>query len=988
MDTILQKQVFKSGGADCIRLGDAVIEYNANFKLYITTKLRNPHYLPEVSVKVSVLNFMITPEGLEDQLLGIVVAKERPELEEEKTQLILQSAENKKKLKEIEDQILSILSSAEGNILQNETAIEVLSSSKVLSVELIEKQKIAEETEKKIDETRDSYRPIASHSSVLFFCIAELANIENMYQYSLNWFIDLFVNGIAQSAKSSIVKRRLKTLETYFTYSLYCNVCRSLFEKDKLVFSFLLCTAILRGRNELDLNEFQFLTTGGIGLGNSSVPNPDPSWIAEKTWAEIARLSALPAFKGFIEDFRPAEWRPYVDYPEAINAPIPAGKWGNAASLTDLQKALLVRVLRPERIVPVIQEFVKIKLGQKFIEPPTFDLSGSYDDSSNRTPLIFILSPGVDPMAQLLKFADDKGMGGMKCQSISLGQGQGPIAASMIKDAQKGGTWIVLQNCHLAVSWLGALEKIVDDMSTASIHKDFRLWLTSYPSDKFPSSILQVGVKMTNEPPKGIKANLLKSYISDPIADEKFFTSCSKPAAWEKLLFGLCTFHAVIQERRNFGPLGWNIPYEFNESDLRISMRQLLMFLDEYEEIPFKALSYLTGECNYGGRVTDDWDRRTLMNILSIYYCPAIVEDPTYKFSPSGTYYAPPKGKHAEYVDYIKQLPLNQSPEIFGVHDNGDIAKQLADTKNLFASVIKTQESSASSGGSGGGKSNDEIVTEVASDILNRIPRTFNIEAAVAKYPVNYNESMNTVLIQEMIRFNRLIQIILVSLVNVQKAIRGLVVMNAELEDLSKSILISRVPSMWASKSYPSLKPLGAYVTDLVARIRFFQTWYDEGCPKLFWMSGFFFTQSFITAALQNYARKLSIPIDELGVEFEVMNNLAPGSINVAPENGVYVYGLFLEGARWNKEKAVIGESQNKILYDALPVIWFKPCKIAEYKPRGTYDCPVYKTSARRGVLSTTGHSTNYVICVKLPSDKDQKHWILRGVAALLQLDD
>ena len=280
-------------------------------------------------------------------------------------------------------------------------------------------------------------------------------------------------------------------------------------------------------------------------------------------------------------------------------------------------------------------------------------------------------------------------------------------------------------------------------------------------------------------------------------------------------------------------------------------MRQLLMFLDEYNEIPFKALNYLTGECNYGGRVTDDWDRRTLMNILSTFYCPAIVDDSNYKFSPSGIFYAPPKGKYQDYLDYIKQLPLNQNPEIFGVHENGDIAKQLADTKNIFASVIKTQEQSVSGGGSG--KSNDDIIIDVASDILSRIPNTFNIESAVARYPVNYNESMNTVLIQEMIRFNRLIQVILVSLVNVQKAIKGLVVMNAELEEVCKGILVSRVPSMWSSKSYPSLKLLGAYITDLVARIKFFQSWYDEGCPKLYWMSGFFFTQSFITGLFQFY---------------------------------------------------------------------------------------------------------------------------------------
>jgi dynein heavy chain, axonemal len=397
LDTVLQKQIFKSGGANCIRLGDAVIEYADSFKLYITTKLRNPHYLPEVSVKVSVLNFMITPEGLEDQLLGIVVAKERPELEEEKTQLILQSAENKKKLKEIEDQILHILSSAEGNILENETAIQVLSSSKVLSVELFEKQKIAEETEHKIDETRDSYRPIANHSSVLFFCIADLANIESMYQYSLNWFIDLFINGIAQSTKSSVVKRRLKNLETYFTYSLYCNVCRSLFEKDKLVFSFLLCTAILRSRGELDNGEFMFLMTGGVGLGGSSMANPDPLWLADKAWAEICRLSDLTAFNNFKEEFRVADWKPFTESPEMTDAPLP-GRW--AICLNEFQKMMLVRVLRPEKIVPAIQDFVKVKLGPKFIEPPTFDLAGSYEDSNNRSPLIFILSPGVDPMAQ------------------------------------------------------------------------------------------------------------------------------------------------------------------------------------------------------------------------------------------------------------------------------------------------------------------------------------------------------------------------------------------------------------------------------------------------------------------------------------------------------------------------------------------------------------------------------------------------------------
>uniref|UniRef100_A0A4W4ELT1 Uncharacterized protein n=1 Tax=Electrophorus electricus TaxID=8005 RepID=A0A4W4ELT1_ELEEL len=645
----------------------------------------------------------------------------------------------------------------------------------------------------------------------------------------------------------------------------------------------------------------------------------------------------------------PGDFLPIYDSKEPYNTPLPK-PWCD--KLNEFQKMIIYRCLRPDKIEPAIANYVTDKLGKRFVEPPPFDLSKSYNDSNSTIPLVFVLSPGADPMASLLKFANDKNMGGTKFKSISLGQGQGPIAVKMICSAMKEGTWVCLQNCHLAVSWMSMLEKICEDFSPDTCHPDFRLWLTSYPSPMFPVTILQNGVKMTNEPPTGLRLNLLQSYLTDPVSDPEFFS------VWEKLLYGLCFFHGLVQERKKFGPLGWNIPYGFNESDLRISIRQLQLFVQKYEEVPFEAISYLTGECNYGGRVTDDWDRRLLLTILTDFYNQDIIENPRYTFSPSGKYYAPPKSTYEDYVEFIRNLPSSQHPEVFGMHENVDISKDLQQTRLLFDSLILTQGGGSKGGSSSGG---DSILLDISNDILSKLPENFNIESALAKYPVLYEESMNTVLVQEMERYNNLCSTIRVSLQSLLKAIKGL--------------LVGKVPEKWAKRSYPSLKPLGSYITDLLARLKFLRDWYDTTKPHVFWLSGFFFTQAFLTGAMQNYARKYSIPIDLLGFHYEV---LPIDSSTTSPEDGVYIHGLFLDGARWDKKSGVLAEQFPKVLFDSVPIIWIKPKNI--------FVCPLYKTSERKGTLSTTGHSTNFVISMMLPTSKRPQHWVKRGVAMLCQL--
>uniref|UniRef100_A0A663MA95 Dynein axonemal heavy chain 12 n=1 Tax=Athene cunicularia TaxID=194338 RepID=A0A663MA95_ATHCN len=776
--------------------------------------------------------------------------------------------------------------------------------------------------------------------------------------------------------RSLIFCKRLRYLNDHFTYNLYCNVCRSLFEKDKLLFSFLLCCNLLMAKNEIEHQEFMFLLTGGVGLKNK-YKNPDPSWLPDKSWDELCRASEIPALKGL--RYSKIEWQKIYDSKEPQSLPLPK-QLNN--TLNELQKMIILRCLRPDKIGPAITTFVTDKLGKKFVEPPPFDLTKSYLDSNSTIPLIFVLSPGADPMSSLLKLANDKEMVGNKFQSISLGQGQGPIAAKMIKEGMEEGTWVCLQNCHLAVSWMPMLEKICEEFNSEKCHPVFRLWLTSYPSPKFPVTILQNGVKMTNEPPTGLRLNLLQSFLSDPISDPSFFSGCpEKELVWEKLLFGVCFFHALVQERRKFGPLGWNIPYGFNESDLRISIRQLQLFINEYSHVPFEALSYLTGECNYGGRVTDDWDRRLLLTMLDDFYNPDIIENPRYTFSPSGKYYAPPKGTYEDYIEFIKSLPFSQHPEVFGLHENVDISKDLQQTKILFESLLLTQGGGIQ-GTSGGG---DSALYEIADDILSKLPNDFDVEGCLSKYPVRYEESMNTVLVQEMERFNNLIQTIRITLINLKKAIKGLVIMDDELEALSGSLLIGKVPEKWAKHSYPSLKPLGSYILDFLERLKFLQDWYELGKPTVFWLSGFYFTQAFLTGAMQNYARKHRIPIDLLGYEFQV---IPQDTADTAPEDGVYIHGLFLDGARWDRTRGILAEQYPKVLFDMMPIIWIKPTTKSDIKKSNAYVCPLYKTSERKGVLSTTGLSTNFVIALTLNTDKPVQHWIKRGVALLCQLDD
>ena len=285
LEPVLQKATFKNGARLLIRLGDSDVDYDVGFRLYMTSKMPNPHYLPEVCIKVTLINFTVTMIGLESQLLGDVVVLERPDIELKKVNLMLSMAEDKKSLLQLEAKILQMLSESEGNILDDEVLINTLSESKLTATAIGERVAEAEITEAEINDTRSRYLPVATRGSIIYFVIADLAGIDPMYQYSLEYYSTLFGRCINEAEKNANLTIRLENIISFATLTIFQNICRGLFERDKLLFSAFVCFQVLRNTGQIhDLEWNLFVRGPGAFERADQPPNPLPDKITMPLW--------------------------------------------------------------------------------------------------------------------------------------------------------------------------------------------------------------------------------------------------------------------------------------------------------------------------------------------------------------------------------------------------------------------------------------------------------------------------------------------------------------------------------------------------------------------------------------------------------------------------------------------------------------------------------------------------------------------------------
>jgi dynein heavy chain len=210
--------------------------------------------------------------------------------------------------------------------------------------------------------------------------------------------------------------------------------------------------------------------------------------------------------------------------------------------------------------------------------------------------------------------------------------------------------------------------------------------------------------------------------------------------------------------------------------------------------------------------------------------------------------------------------------------------------------------------------------------------------------------------------------------------------MSLDLDQMYTAFSQNQVPDIWTKVSFATMKTLGSWSKDLVFRVHFMREWLVHGQPFSFPLQAFFFPQGFMTGTLQTFARKYMVAVNTLTFTFVVMKEKKE-DFDEGPEDGVICHGFNFEGARFDEDKWQMGDSHRGEIYTEMPLIHFVPK--ANYKNCPlAYMCPVYKTAARRGVLSTTGMSTNFVVALELPTDCDPDKWVLNGAACLLNLTD
>uniref|UniRef100_A0A7M4F9Z8 Dynein axonemal heavy chain 11 n=1 Tax=Crocodylus porosus TaxID=8502 RepID=A0A7M4F9Z8_CROPO len=451
--------------------------------------------------------------------------------------------------------------------------------------------------------------------------------------------------------------------------------------------------------------------------------------------------------------------------------------------------------------------------------------------SSSASLLFFFLPPGTDPLKDVESL-------GKKLHNVSLGQGQEAIAEIAMEKASKGGRWVILQNIYLVAKWLDTLEKLLEKHSEGS-HPDYRAFMSAEPAPTpkehlIPQGILENSVKITNEPPTGMLANLHAALDN---FDQNILHQSTREQEFKTILFSCCYFHACVAEQHKFGPLGWNRKYPFCNGDLTISASVLYNYLEANSQVPWEDLCYLFGEIMYSGHITDNWDRR----VCFLFCLPRII---------MGSLVPVPGFVVHENLDYLgyhkhidEVLPL-KSEVHYGPHSSAETEFLTTASDNLFCMLLELQSRDVTTGG-GMSQSAEEKVKAILNDMWEKLPEEYSISDITSK--TTEHSSDTRACFPDYERMNMLMQGMWCCLKELDLGLKGELAISSEMEQLQTALFFDNLPDTWMRRAYPSTYSVAQWYSDLLC-CRELDSWaQDLSLPSAVWISGFFNPQSFLT---------------------------------------------------------------------------------------------------------------------------------------------
>ena len=860
------------------------------------------------------------------------------------------------------------------------------------------------------------------------------------------------------------LKRRCKNLCDNITSTVFRYVRRGLFDQDKLMVATLLTLKIACAEGDLHPSAAAAL------VRSESVSDPESrgilgEWLSFPLWCKIKALESLgnyfPKLGNIGEDMQlDADlWQAWYDHEAPETAKLP-GKQKNCSTF---ERLLLLRAMRPDRLPSALRIFISKQLGGVFVTDDTLDMDQVYLETSKTFPVFFVLFPGVDPTPWVEELGKKKGITyeNGKFVNISMGQGQEEHAMNCLKKFVQEGGWLMLQNVHLMQSWLPLLERQLE-LESPNAHDDFRCFISAEPPPisymkNMPESLMQDCIKIANEAATDVRSNITRALTTFP---KERVEQSSKPLAFKSCLFGLCFFHAVLLGRRRFGSQGWSKRYSFNQGDLTICADVLQQYLesshapDSVDAVPWEDLRYIFGEIMYGGHITDWWDRRTNRTYLETLFTPKLLEgldlapacsktekseDPD---QPGDIYhpgFAVPNMANMGWEDasqYVYDHLPEEQPQIYGLHPNSEINWLQTTTDTIFTDVLhlegaepfkaeapaseeqeeekeKKKSSSKKEEASGGGS----IVARTLEDLLERLPESFSlVDIQMRSEPLLKTEISPYVVVavQECTRMNTLLDKIRTSLTELRKGMDGQLNMTEAMEDLSEALSLNQVPgrnpfhkTSWEKLAWFSRRNLSSWFNDLLDRVKQLDEWSQTlELPHATWISGLFNPTAFLTAVMQVTARRNEYPLDAMSVDFHATFMQNPEEVEGYPSDGAFIYGLYIEGARFcmydddeneidayeegdTKCGGCIRDSLLKQLLPPMPVMYVRAVQVQPTwepesvgylrKDPGIYESPVYSTTAR---------GPTYVCLATLKTKDSPSKWILAGVSLVLQTDD